>query len=96
MVIGTLQLFNIGYRNLAKKPYRYTSIMYVYTYIFKILYILILVTFVFDEAIRVFSEGDKFNTTIASVDMTFSIPLRFDTLVQFRYENLTANGNSLT
>ena len=25
LVIGTLQLFNIGYWNLAKKPYRYTS-----------------------------------------------------------------------
>ena len=54
-------------------------------------------TFYFDQPTYVITEGsDDENVTIAMVNLTFSIELRYNTSVQFRYDDLTAIGKLLT
>ena len=49
-------------------------------------------TFYFVNPIKVVSEDDG----VVIVNVSFSIPLRYDTFVQFRYDDLTAVGKLLT
>ena len=67
---------------------------YVYTYVSYYVCIFTLDIYYFNDTIQVVTEGDESDATIKSLNLTFSPRLRNDTVVQLRYRDLTAFGNS--